>query len=263
MAGGRAGSPTPVGTLSLWMKCTSTNGASFMRRIGYSVKLPSRMRPCSMFTIRFIMVDTPSTAAPSHWFSAPLMLTIGPMSPATVSLCTVILLVAASTLTSATSAKWPAWLKWKPNPKPRPFGSGLPQPDLSRTSLTTSAARPVFMAAMVCGGRWRGSPRISRKNSIWSRPAATASSLMNDCTAKATPLERGARQAPQGVIRGSMVWVVSQLASSSSGNSVSGKLPPVTGFLPSVVKVMKWLLHPTSLPFASSAPRRLWNPPVR
>ena len=43
----------------------------------------------------------------SVWFSAPLMLMIGPISPATTTRCTVSLRL-PSTLTSATSAKCPA-----------------------------------------------------------------------------------------------------------------------------------------------------------
>ena len=37
--GGNAGSPTPVGGLSLWMKCTSTLGWSAMRRMRVLVKV--------------------------------------------------------------------------------------------------------------------------------------------------------------------------------------------------------------------------------
>jgi MFS family permease len=41
----------------------------------------------------------------------------------------------ASTLTSATSAKYPRWLKWKATPMAEPFGSErLPHPDFSATS---------------------------------------------------------------------------------------------------------------------------------
>ena len=56
------------------------------------------------------IVDRPSITDPWHWFSAPLRLTIGPTSAATVTRCTVSFL-ASSTLTSATSAICPAWLK--------------------------------------------------------------------------------------------------------------------------------------------------------
>ena len=109
-SGGRPGSPSPLGGKSLATKCTSTSGASGMRSMGYRSKLDCSTRPFSNVTDRPAMVDKPSMTDPSSWFSAPERLTIGPTSAATVTRWTLIFR-SASTLTSATSATWPAWLK--------------------------------------------------------------------------------------------------------------------------------------------------------
>ena len=81
------------------------------------------------------------------------------MSATTQTLCTVTFLL-ASTLTSATSAKWPWWLKWNASPSARPAGIVLAparplgdgfdhvdgaarvQPAAERTGATSRAARP-------------------------------------------------------------------------------------------------------------------------
>ena len=88
------------------------------------------------------------------------------MSATTQTLCTVTFLL-ASTLTSATSAKCPWWLKWNASPSARPSaGIALPQPDRSATALMTFAARPVWNRPPNGSGRERrGSPMSSTRKS--------------------------------------------------------------------------------------------------
>ena len=95
-----------------------------------------------------------------------------PTSAATQTLFTFTFL-AASTLTSATSAKYPAWLKWNATPIAVPLGSvRLPQPDFSATSCSTpfmrSAFRPASAAATAARDAAAGVARRS------ADPAGTA-----------------------------------------------------------------------------------------
>src|SRR5262245_5139161 len=81
--------------------------------------------------------------APCDWLMAMLGLTIWlPISAATQTLLTLTRFI-ASTVTSATSAKYPRCAYWNATPNPRPFGSEarFSQPDRSATALRTPSAR--------------------------------------------------------------------------------------------------------------------------
>src|SRR4030095_15066430 len=133
--GGSAGSPHPVGLLSLVLKWTSISFGAYRIRIGsYSLKFVCVTRPLAIVISKPMRWLSPSITDPWACASAFSGLMIWrAISPAAHTLLT-FTRFCASTLTSATSAKWPWWLKWNATPIAVPCGSlRVPQPDLSRT----------------------------------------------------------------------------------------------------------------------------------
>ena len=130
-----------------------------------------------------------------------------PQSPATQTLRTLILFC-ASTLTSATAAKYPRCENWKLTPIPAPLGicrEREAQTDFSAASSSTLRARSASTSPRAGAGvprPTRAARSIASRKSIGSFPAACASSSMNDWKTKQNALLPGARNAPVGIPNG-------------------------------------------------------------
>src|ERR1019366_3845076 len=84
----------------------------------------------------------PSIIPPCTMLSAAPGLMIWLPTSAATQILLIFTLLAASTVTSATSAKYPRWLKWNATPMAVPLGYVfLPQPDFSATSCSTPFMR--------------------------------------------------------------------------------------------------------------------------
>ena len=201
MVGGSAGSPRPVGGLSVDDEVDVHVGRLLdprRRRTGGSCSA----RPCHPEWRSPIPSggSCPRRRRPDSDWSALLGFTIcRPTSPATQTLFT-LTRFCESTATSATLAKYPRWLYWNPTPIAVPFGScRLPHPDLSRTASSTPRMRAASNPLPPCCGSGIAGPfSISRRNAIGSLPAAIAISSMNDWKTNEKALLRGARCAPVG-----------------------------------------------------------------
>src|ERR1035437_1255531 len=105
ITGGSAGSPSPVGGLSVLRKDTSTGHDCRMRSSGKVWRFVLTVRPLSIVISCPNAWAMPSSAAPWHWFSAWIGLMIWlPMSPTTQTLST-FSAPAFETVACTTSAK--------------------------------------------------------------------------------------------------------------------------------------------------------------
>ena len=139
------------------------------------------------------------------------------MSPATVTRCTVSFLLRVDAhLRDLGEVTRMAEVERQAAPAALPAEACPSRPRRPRGGSRRRRAR----CAARTGCRARASaasPITSSRNSRWSRFAAAASSCRNDCTAKAMPLERGARHGPQGVASGSIVWPSRKLSVNGGG----------------------------------------------